>query len=215
LRIPAGEQRLEFEPGYNVVLAGDAASAVLRLLTALLYPEEALATFRAEHGGSEASGRAILALADQSEAYRVVADLAFDRIALARFGPAARRYERLALGAAPVADRLRTLGRPEFRSFLDLHWLGPFGAQVDLLAGARPRRDAPQDGGPLGGGDPGLGSPGLATGAEVLDPEEVKKLDALRERLPLLEREREDLQRQLARVPGSLPWQGPWTSSDV
>lgn len=131
IRAPQGEHRIAFDPGYNAVLGSDLAEtqAVLGLLTALLYPAEgaeALSTYGETPDGKPA--RAGLSLSFGADAYRVIADMAQQRLLLGRYDSARRTYERVATEPLSIEEALREAGLPERVPFQILNcWRTPHG----------------------------------------------------------------------------------------
>jgi hypothetical protein len=214
LRIPPGEHRLDLDAGYNVVLAGAAASALLQLLVSLLYPDVALGgagdaaqregprDAQSAHGLAPDTALAILGLAGKSENYRIVADLGLGRVALARYAAGEQRYERIARDAESVGSRLRQLGLPELRSFLHLHVIdAPREApSPELLAApqvaplARVSAAEPEPGAPV---------------EDRIDEDEAKRLWSLRDRVERLALDLEAIGQELE----AAPWLAPFAAS--
>jgi hypothetical protein len=101
---PRGVHQLACEPGYNAVVCPDTHTAgrLMELVRALL----------CDPGALEGRGRADLSLSLGGSAYRVVADLARGRTALARYeGDDTPR--RVATGPGAILRALRAAGAPE------------------------------------------------------------------------------------------------------
>jgi hypothetical protein len=201
LRSPQGRHELAFEPGYNVVVfPGDGqALGLSRLLAALLYPDVTLAdpaVWDALGGGDRA--RAGLALSFGPDAYRLIADFEQRRVALARYDARKQDYDRVANDLDEIGRLLRAAGLPRYDVFQDFHQCGESDA-----AAAPIRRDDPDDDGataPMIQAVP-VSAPTRAPEppaeddlptvpvVEPPDPQRLKELRALRDRVAALDRD--------------------------
>jgi len=129
LRIPPGETRLDFDPGYNVVVAGRAANVLTRLLFVPLFPSSELELVRAWLELADSNGPALLSagLSFGSEAFRVVVDLRQMQIAIARHDSVLGATTRMAKGAVEVGAELSKRGVPPTSAFRLLHVYGCVG----------------------------------------------------------------------------------------
>lgn len=141
IRNPPGEHRIAFDPGYCFVQArnADEARALLRLMTALLYPSGGPRTLGREFpsaGGQ--SARAGLSFSLAGQAYRVILDLSRERVLLGRYHPDRSSYQRVATEPERIAACLSELGLPSREGFAALHVLDPMSAAEDLSTGEIP-----------------------------------------------------------------------------
>jgi hypothetical protein len=110
------------------------------LLVALLYPEGLLRALNARRDADNPDPcRAVLTLQLGSGVYRIGADLEGQRLALARFDSESDRFARIAGDGEAAAQKLRELGRPdrsvlETLAFLGFEGPSPFREGTELDA---------------------------------------------------------------------------------
>ena len=117
---PRGAHQLACEPGYTVVVCPDvrAARRLMAVVRALL----------CDPSGLRGSGRADVLLSFGRDAYRLVADLAGGRVALARYDTR-NKPQRVASGAAEIRRVLREAGLPDARDLEQLCVWPPAGSE--------------------------------------------------------------------------------------
>jgi len=203
LRSPQGRHELAFEPGYNVVVfPGDGqALGLSRLLAALLYPDVSLADAGVWDAlGSAERARAGVALSFGPDAYRLIADFEQRRVALARYDARKQDYERVSTELDEIGRLLRAAGLPRHEVFADFHHCGEAYAPAPVV-----RREDPDDEGatapllqasaappaPVHAPEPPAEEPDLPAEPVVQapDPQRLKELRGLRERLAALDRD--------------------------
>jgi hypothetical protein len=200
LHSPQGRHELAFEPGYNVVVfPGDGqALGLSRLMAALLYPDVTLAdpaVWDALGGGERA--RAGLALSFGPDAYRLIADFGQRRVALARYDARKQDYDRVSNELDEIGRLLRAAGLPRHEVFQDFHQCGESHA-----AAAPIRRDDPDDDGATAPMLQAVPAPSVRAPEppveddlptepviEPPDPQRLKELRALRDRVAALDRD--------------------------
>lgn len=148
LREPAGARRLALDSGYNVLALDRAerANAIVRALDLLLYAPERVTELHdavdPEAGVPPLVGVSFLLGATS---YRLLADLARGRVALARYEPATREYARVTTHAEQISERLRAEGLPPRDAFQLLHRAGMAPLPATSVAAPPSASDAAKD----------------------------------------------------------------------
>jgi hypothetical protein len=206
LRAPRGQNRLSFDPGYNVIFTADAQTAfgLTALIRGFLYPATDLGSHELwRDADTEQPSRAGLSVSFFSEAFRLIVDFDRERLVLGRYIASSQSYERVSTDPEEVAGCLRGAGLPSRREFSSLFLCS--GSAI-----VAPRHEVPTPAGAASipdQNDPPCERERLLSELEQAEEqasrrEELeRRLGELRQthdRITLLEENRERLQQELA-----------------